>query len=179
HQDMSLKTAKVLILNAGFNFAHSGGKLNTSLTEEAKKYLESKGHEVKITNIADGYNIEEEVSKIMWSNVVILQTPGWWMGLPWGAKKYIDEVFAHGVMYRNDGRTRKDPSKKYGSGGLCQGRYIMISSTWNAPEESFDDPSQFLVSIPKSCTAALRASVHHLAVLTLYETSNVYFTTQP
>ena len=140
---MSLKTAKVLILNAGFNFAHSGGKLNTSLTEEAKKYLESKGHEVKITNIADGYNIEEEVSKIMWSNVVILQTPGWWMGLPWGAKKYIDEVFAHGVMYRNDGRTRKDPSKKYGSGGLCQGRYIMISSTWNAPEESFDDPSQF------------------------------------
>ncbi|EAX86292.1 hypothetical protein TVAG_528830 [Trichomonas vaginalis G3] len=35
-----------------------------------------------------------------------------------------------------------------------------------------------LVSIPKSCTVALRASVHNLAVLTLYETVNVYFTTQ-
>ncbi|EAX79789.1 hypothetical protein TVAG_568170 [Trichomonas vaginalis G3] len=34
------------------------------------------------------------------------------------------------------------------------------------------------VSIPKSCTVALRASVHNLAVLTLYETVNVYFTTQ-
>ncbi|EAX86989.1 hypothetical protein TVAG_258580 [Trichomonas vaginalis G3] len=36
-----------------------------------------------------------------------------------------------------------------------------------------------IVSIPKSRTVALRASVHHLVVLTLYETGNVYFTTQP
>ncbi|EAY18199.1 hypothetical protein TVAG_122650 [Trichomonas vaginalis G3] len=35
------------------------------------------------------------------------------------------------------------------------------------------------VSIPKSCTEALRASIHHLAVLTLYKTGNVYFTIQP
>lgn len=140
---MSLKTAKVLILNAAFNFAHSKGQLNTSLAEEAKKYLESKGHEVKVTNMQDGYNPDEEVEKILWSDVVILQTPGWWMGLPWGAKKYIDECFVHGKLYANDGRTRKDPSKKYGSGGLCQGRYVMISSTWNAPENSFNDADNF------------------------------------
>ncbi|EAX90355.1 hypothetical protein TVAG_435080 [Trichomonas vaginalis G3] len=35
------------------------------------------------------------------------------------------------------------------------------------------------INIPKLRTEGLRASVHHLAVLTLYETSNVYFTTQP
>ncbi|EAX77417.1 hypothetical protein TVAG_538680 [Trichomonas vaginalis G3] len=42
-------------------------------------------------------------------------------------------------------------------------------------------PEEFIYSrsISKLRTVALRASVHHLAVLTLYETGNVYFTTQP
>ncbi|EAX81099.1 hypothetical protein TVAG_527790 [Trichomonas vaginalis G3] len=38
--------------------------------------------------------------------------------------------------------------------------------------------AEYIVSIHIMCTEALRASVHHLAVLTLYETVNVYFTTQ-
>ncbi|EAX91253.1 hypothetical protein TVAG_162750 [Trichomonas vaginalis G3] len=35
-----------------------------------------------------------------------------------------------------------------------------------------------IVSMAILGTEALRASIHHLAVLTLYETVNIYFTTQ-
>ncbi len=40
-------------------------------------------------------------------------------------------------------RTRKDPSKKYGSGGLVQGKKYMLSLTWNAPMEAFTEKDQF------------------------------------
>jgi modulator of drug activity B len=77
--------------------------------------------------------------------VIVWQMPGWWMGAPWTVKKYIDEVFTegHGSLYANDGRTRSDASQKYGSGGLLQGRQYMISATWNAPQQAFDDPTDF------------------------------------
>ena len=60
-------------------------------------------------------------------------------------KRYIDEVFTagHGSLYANDGRTRSDSTQKYGSGGLVQGKRYMISATWNAPRQAFDDPSDF------------------------------------
>ncbi|EGR61689.1 modulator of drug activity B [Escherichia coli] len=60
-------------------------------------------------------------------------------------KKYIDDVFTegHGTLYASDGRTRKDPSKKYGSGGLVQGKKYMLSLTWNAPMEAFTEKDQF------------------------------------
>ncbi len=60
-------------------------------------------------------------------------------------KRYIDEVFTagHGSLYANDGRTRSDSTQKYGSGGLVQGKRYMISATWNAPRQAFDDSSDF------------------------------------
>ncbi|PJX61723.1 hypothetical protein CWM56_28025, partial [Klebsiella sp. E-Nf3] len=34
-------------------------------------------------------------------------------------------------------------SKKYGSGGLLKNKKYMLSLTWNAPLEAFNDPEQF------------------------------------
>ncbi len=67
------------------------------------------------------------------------------MGMPWTLKKYIDEVFTegHGKLYASDGRTRSDATQKYGSGGLLQGKSYMLSVTWNAPLEAFEDKEQF------------------------------------
>lgn len=58
------------------------------------------------------------------------------------------EVFTAG-MFRGsflsgDGRTRDDPSKQYGSGGLMQGKKYMLSLTWNAPQAAFGDKDQVL-----------------------------------
>ena len=136
---------KILLLNGGKAFAHSNGQYNATLHDAAVAFLDRAGFDIKTTFIDGGYDIEEEVQKFLWADVVIYQMPGWWMGAPWTVKKYIDEVFTagHGSLYANDGRTRSDASQKYGSGGLIQGKQYMLSLTWNAPLQAFEDPSDF------------------------------------
>ncbi|MGR5235564.1 NAD(P)H-dependent oxidoreductase [Vibrio alfacsensis] len=141
--------SNVLIVNGGKKFAHSAGALNNSLVELAESYLTELNHSVKVTEVDIGYDIETEIEKWLWSDVVIHQNPAWWMGTPWIVKKYIDEVFTigHGRLYQSDGRTRSDNNKNYGSGGLIQGKKYMLSVTWNAPKEAFTDPSQFFEGV--------------------------------
>ena len=136
---------KILLLNGGKQFAHSQGQYNATLHDAAVAFLDRAGFDIKTTFIDGGYDIDEEVQKILWADVVIYQMPGWWMGAPWTVKKYLDEVFTagHGSLYANDGRTRSDASQKYGSGGLIQGKRYMLSLTWNAPLQAFEDPSDF------------------------------------
>ena len=136
---------KILLLNGGKQFAHSDGRYNATLHDAAVAYLDRAGFDVKTTFIDGGYDADEEVQKILWADLVIYQMPGWWMGAPWTVKKYLDEVFTagHGSLYANDGRTRSDASQKYGSGGLIHGKKYMLSLTWNAPQQAFDDPSDF------------------------------------
>ncbi|MEE1926303.1 NAD(P)H-dependent oxidoreductase [Pseudomonas sp. 148P] len=136
---------KVLLLNGGKRFAHSDGRLNETLHDTALAFLDRAGFDVKTTYIDGGYDNQQEVEKILWADVVIYQMPGWWMGAPWTVKQYLDEIFTagHGSLYASDGRTRADGSKKYGNGGLIQGKQYMLSLTWNAPQEAFDEPGQF------------------------------------
>jgi modulator of drug activity B len=136
---------KVLLLNGGKKFAHSDGRYNATLHDTAQSVLGRGGLDVKTTSIGDGYDLAEEVAKFVWADVIIYQMPGWWMGAPWTVKKYIDEVFTegHGSLYASDGRTRSDATQKYGSGGLLQGKQYMLSLTWNAPQQAFDDPTDF------------------------------------
>ncbi|KHT23082.1 NAD(P)H-dependent oxidoreductase [Pectobacterium brasiliense] len=135
----------ILLIDAGKSFAHSKGELNHTLTDVAASFLRDKGHDVRVTVVDSGYDIEQEIQNYLWADTIIYQMPGWWMDTPWILKKYIDDVFTagHGSLYASDGRSRSDASKKYGSGGLLQGRKYMLSLTWNAPLEAFDDPEQF------------------------------------
>lgn len=136
---------KILLLNGGKQFAHSNGQYNATLHDAAVAFLDRTGFDVKTTFLDGGYDVEDEVQKFLWADVVIYQMPGWWMGAPWTVKKYLDEVFTagHGSLYANDGRTRSDASQKYGSGGLIQGKRYMLSLTWNAPVQAFEDPTDF------------------------------------
>ncbi|EAY05305.1 Modulator of drug activity B, putative [Trichomonas vaginalis G3] len=142
---MESKKQNILIVNGGKAFQMSGGKLSASLVELAEKILVEKGYPVKTTKCDKEYDIKAELELFKWADVVIWQVPVWWMQVPWTVKKYIDEVFfaGHGILYESDGRTRKDPTKLYGSGGLCQNKKFMVSSTWNAPYESLHEPGQF------------------------------------
>jgi modulator of drug activity B len=137
--------SNILIVNGAKQFAHSNGELNDTLTALGEDVLSDLGHCVKVTRTDANYDAQEEVEKYLWADVVIYQMPGWWMGAPWTMKKYIDDVFTtgHGSLYANDGRSRSDATKKYGSGGLIQGKKYMLSLTWNAPLQAFDDPEQF------------------------------------
>ncbi|WP_151960954.1 NAD(P)H-dependent oxidoreductase [Acinetobacter bereziniae] len=137
--------SNILIVNGAKQFAHSNGELNDTLTTLAEHVLSDLGHSIKITRTYSSYDAQEEVEKYLWADTVIYQMPGWWMGAPWTMKKYIDDVFTtgHGSLYANDGRTRSDAAKKYGSGGLIHDKKYMLSLTWNAPIDAFDDPEQF------------------------------------
>ncbi|MFM0757370.1 NAD(P)H-dependent oxidoreductase [Paraburkholderia strydomiana] len=137
--------SSILIINASKSFGASEGKLNELLAETARDVLTNLDHEVHTTRIEDGYEAEDEVQKILRADTIIYQTPAWWFGEPWHLKKYIDEVFTfgHGHIFFDDGRTRADPTRKYGTGGKLQGKRYLLSATWNAPEEAFTEPGQF------------------------------------
>ncbi len=91
--------------------------------------------------------MEKEIENHQWADVVLLQSPVNWMGVPWTFKKYMDEVYTAGMggqLCDGDGRHRNAPEKQYGSGGTLSGKSYMLSLTFNAPEESFNDRDQFL-----------------------------------
>lgn len=135
----------ILLINGAKTFAHSNGQLNDTLTELAQEVLSGLGHQVQVTRADSEYDAKAEVEKFLWADTVIYQMPGWWMGAPWTVKKYIDDVFTegHGSLYASDGRSRSDASKKYGSGGLIHDKNYMLSLTWNAPIDAFNDAEQF------------------------------------
>jgi len=90
--------------------------------------------------------VDDEIAKHQWADAVILQTPVNWMEMPWIFKKYMDEVYTAGMDGRlcdGDGRHRAEPHKMYGSGGTLSGTKYMMSLTFNAPKESFNDSAQF------------------------------------
>lgn len=140
---------KALIINAHLKYEGvSEGRLNLSLIEEIKLQLQKQGYEIRQTYIEKGYQVDEELEKHEWADLIITQGPVYDFSFPWSHKKYIDTVFMSGLMQgrlvKDDGRTRKDPSKQYGTGGLMGGKKYMLSLTWNAPREAFDDENQYL-----------------------------------
>lgn len=138
---------RVLLINGHQRYeGFAEGRLNQTIVDAAERQLTAAGHEVRTTIVESGYDIAGELEKYRWADALFVQTPVYWMSVPYLFKKYIDEVYTSGigeVLYKDDGRTRSDPSKKYGSGGLLNGKKYMLSTTWNAPLESFEDPAQF------------------------------------
>lgn len=138
---------KAFILNAHQHYDFAPGKLNAEIVRRTTAHLEGKGFEVRHTHVMDKYNAPEEVEKHRWADVVILQSPVNWMGVPWLAKKYLDEVYmtgTNGLLCDNDGRHSKMPRDNYGGGGVLRGKKYMLSLTFNAPREAFNDTAQYL-----------------------------------
>lgn len=137
----------VLLINAHEAYPFSPGRLNQTLTERATDRLRARGYEVRVTTMAEELDVDAEIEKHQWADAVLLQTPVNWMGVPWSFKKYMDLVYTAGMDGRlcaGDGRSREDASKQYGTAGTLTGTKYMLSLTFNAPLESFDDAGQFL-----------------------------------
>lgn len=137
----------VLIINGHQYYEQvAKGELTQIYIDTAEEFLTSKGFNVKHAKAESAYNPLEEVEKFKWADYFIIQFPVYWMGVPWMMKKYIDEVFTAGHgngLYVSDGRTRSDASKRYGSGGLMQGKQYMLSLTYNCPTSEFDAKEGF------------------------------------
>ena len=136
----------VFIINGGQTFAHSGWMFNNTLTGWTVEVMKEKGFAYRVTNINDAFDPLAEVENFKWADVIIYHTPIWWFQLPNGMKRYIDEVFTAGHdngIYRNDGRSRKNPDVNYGTGGLMQGKRYMVTTSWNAPQTAFTLEGEF------------------------------------
>lgn len=134
----------VFIINGHQKYPFSEGKLNASLTEKAENFFKKSGYTVKKTTMEDDYQVDQEIEKFKWADLVFFQTPLNWMGVSWSFKKYIDEVFSMGMMGEmsdGDGRSRETPKMNYGLGGKLKGKYMM-SVTANAPKEAFNNPNE-------------------------------------
>lgn len=138
---------KVFIINGGQHFAHSGGKFNETLVEWDKLFFtKQNGFELQSTNINHSYNLDDEVQKFVWADIIIYHTPVWWFGLPHKFKEYLDTVFTAGHrkgIYYSDGRKRDNPAINYGTGGSMHGRSYMLTTTWNAPATAFTLEGEF------------------------------------
>lgn len=138
--------ANVLIINAHHHYPFAEGKLNQAMVDISAEELSAKGYNIKHTHTDSTWNVDEELEKHQWADYVILQSPVNWMMVPWTFKKYMDEVYTAGMggtLCNGDGRHRETPKENYGMGGTLKGVKYMMSLTFNAPEESFDDPKDF------------------------------------
>ena len=146
-QNHKIKGAKmkVLILDGGKVSGCRGGKLNTLLCDVASEELKAKGHEVLRIKIDDGEEVESEVQKLIQSDIIKIQYPGWWLSAKKKKKKYIDEVLTAAAPHltKSDGRHANDPEHGYGTGEKTAKKKYMISTTWNAPITAFNDKNDF------------------------------------
>ena len=135
----------IFLINAHQPYPFSEGKLNQTFADRARDYFHAQGYATRFTAMTEPYDVDEEIEKHGWADVIFLQSPVNWMGVSWSFKKYMDAVYSYGMDGRlcaGDGRTRQDPSKQYGTGGTLAGKQYMLSLTFNAPREAFDDPAQ-------------------------------------
>ena len=122
-----MKTVLIILGSETGEFA--GGKYNSGLFETAQEQL-AKKYNVITTVAEEGYDPQEEIAKWKQADIIIYQYPVYWFMMPSTLKKYIDEVYAYGEFFAfTDG--------PYGSGGLMKGKKFMLSTTWNAPKDSF------------------------------------------
>lgn len=139
--------SNILIINAHHYYPFAEGKLNSTLVQMADELLTAKGHKTRIVEVDKGWDVEEELKNHQWADIVLLQTPVNWMGVPWPFKKYMDEVYTAGMgggLCNGDGRTEENPKANYGAGGTLTGKKYMLSLTFNAPAEAFNDTEEYL-----------------------------------
>jgi NAD(P)H dehydrogenase (quinone) len=72
--------------------------------------------------------IEAEMQKLEWCDLLILQFPLWWFGLPSVLKGWVDRVFAMGRIY--------GMGRIYDT-GVFTGKRAMLSLTTGGPEEAY------------------------------------------
>lgn len=128
-----MKTVLLILGKETNDFAK--GAYNQGLFDAAIETLAGR-YEILTTIVEDGYDVAEEIAKFKKADAVVYQYPVYWFMMPSALKRYMDEVYAYGEFFAfTDG--------PYGSGGLMKGKKFMLSTTWNAPADVFNDPAEF------------------------------------
>jgi NAD(P)H dehydrogenase (quinone) len=75
--------------------------------------------------------VQNEIDKIMWADLLVLQFPLWWFGPPAMLKGWMDRVFVYGGLYSGSRRHDRGP---------CTGKKALLCTTTGSSAEacSFD-----------------------------------------
>lgn len=97
--------------------------------KEIIKLLQAKYPNAQLDNLNALYgnyqiDIKKEQEKLLWADVIILQTPLFWFGITSLAKRWLEEVFAHGWAYGSEG-------------GKLAGKEVIVSITAGANHEAY------------------------------------------
>lgn len=125
----------ILIISGQESSEFARGDFNRGLAATMIEAL-SENYRILTTSIESGYEPQEEVEKFRQADIVIYQYPVYWFSMPSSMKRYIDEVYAYGEFFGHS-------EGPYGTGGLMKGKKVMLSTTWNAPAEAFNDATAF------------------------------------
>ena len=64
--------------------------------------------------------VQREVDQLLWADLLVLQFPLWWFGMPAILKGWMDRVFVYGKLYSGTRRFHA---------GVCAGKRAMLSVT--------------------------------------------------
>lgn len=78
-------------------------------------------------------DIRAEQDKLGRADLVVLQFPLWWFGMPAILKGWIDRVFVRGYAYGIPDPERPGRSLRYGAGGLAGKRALAVVTVGGAP----------------------------------------------
>lgn len=78
--------------------------------------------------------VRAEQAKLDRADLLVLQFPLWWFGLPAILKGWIDRVFVRGYAYSIPDPQRPGRTKRYGSGGLAGKRALAVVTIGGAAE---------------------------------------------
>ena len=75
--------SNTLIINAHHKYPFAEGRLNGSLVQKADETLTAKGHATRIVEVDQEWHVDQELENHQWADVIIVQSPVNWMGVPW------------------------------------------------------------------------------------------------
>jgi NAD(P)H dehydrogenase (quinone) len=98
-------------------------------TVKDPQYFKQQIEELHATEVR-GFSteIEAELQKIEWCDLMVWQFPLWWFGLPAALKGWVDRVFAMGRTYGNG---------HFYETGVFRGKKALLSLTTGGPEEAY------------------------------------------
>ena len=71
--------------------------------------------------------IESEIAKLEWCDLLVMQFPLWWFGMPAAVKGWVDRVFAMGRVYGGG---------RFYENGVFRGKRAMLSITTGSSDPS-------------------------------------------
>jgi NAD(P)H dehydrogenase (quinone) len=74
-------------------------------------------------------DVQAEIEKLLWADMLILQFPLWWYAMPAILKGWVDRVYAYGFAYGVGEHSERRWGDRFGEGTLAGKRAMLIVTT--------------------------------------------------